>query len=436
MRLRSSALPVFLGLVALGCADVPSRLGSSPSEARRRVAGVLAAAADRFGPVQMEPTLEEFRPRLAQHSFAPSQLFDDPAWEVAGESRRRIGFWGRRDGARYLLGLAGEPPPLERVSDYRGELALERLGEHEYEWRWVDELSLGRVPPDFLAHLLGSTLLDAGSGVEDLPGWVRRALPRTAASLGRLVRLERLDPTLQPDGATHLGVRFVFEPERVRKEFPAYARYLERFFEPIEMNIQVQDEQGRRWWALDQRQLRVNARFRVHDGRLAPLDAAPGRMPERLRVKVDLSTKSGLFRVGFEELWVEVRLVRTPEEKALEVVGRESPRWRIPFMVKPLMRSALDRPFTGDGVRFDLGIRGGEDGLTRAEVGFRFVVFESWIVRHMGGFVSSATNAFREEAEEEANRFQGQVLTAFRDDVEALLAAGAAPPATGDAAPP
>jgi hypothetical protein len=394
------------------------------------VAGVLDAVAGRFGPVEMEPELEEFRPLLAQHSFAPSNIFDDPTWEVGGEGRRRIGFWGRRDGERYRLGLAGAPPALERVSDYRGELSLERLAENEYRWSWLDELSLGAVPPDFLASLLGAILLDAGSGVEELPDWLRRALPRTTRSLGRLVRLDRLDPTPQADGGTHVGLAFTFEPKRIAAEFPAYARYLERFFEPIQMNVQVYDEEGRRWWGFDQRDLGIQMRFRVHRGRLAPLADPPRPMPERLRVELSLTTRSGLFRVGFEELTGEVRLIRTPGEKAFRWSSRESPEWRIPFMVRPLMRSTLDRPFEDEGVRFGVGVRGGDDGLTRVEMSFRFVVFESWIVRRMGSFVASAGSEFREKAEEEANRFQGQVLEAFRADVAALLEAGGQPPPT------
>jgi len=404
-----------------GCGEVRERLATSPDEARVRVAGVLDAVAARFGPVEMESDLEEFRPRLAQHSFAPSRIFDDPAWAVRSDAQRRIGFWGRREGAAYRLGLAGDPPPLSRVSDYRGELELLRRAEDEYEWRWLDELSLGRVPPDFVAALLGSVFLDAGSGVEDLAGWLRQATPRTAASLGRLVRLVRLDPTLQSDGATHVGVGFVFEPERIRREYPAYARYLERYFGPLQMNVQVYDEEGRRWWGLDQRDLRVALRFRVYQGRLAPLEGAPRPLPDRLRVKLSLTTKSGLFRVGFENLLLDVRLIRTPGEKAMTLEAREPPHWRIPFVVKPLMRSALDRPFADEGARFGAGVRAGDDGLTRVEIQFRFTVLESWIVRRMGGFVAGATSEFREKAEAEANRFQGEVLQAFRDDALALL---------------
>jgi hypothetical protein len=355
---------------------------------------------------------------------------------VGGEARRRIGFWGRREAGTYRLGLAGEPPDLLRASDYRGELELERLAEHEYEWRWLDELSLGPVSPDLLARLLGSVLLDAGSGVEGLGEWLRRAAPRSSVSLGRLVRLVRLDPTPQADGATHIGLSFVFEPERIEDEFPAYARYLERFFEPIQMNVQVSDEQGRRWWGLDQRDLRIAMRFRVHQGRLAPLEEAPRPMPERLRVKLSLTTRSGPFRVGFEDLSADVRLTRTPGEKALRVTGCEPPQWRIPFLVKPLMRSALDRPFARGGMRFGVGIRDGGDGPTRIGMAFSFAVLESWIVRRMGGFVASATSEFREKAEEEANRFQGEVLEAFQADVAALLAAGGpAPPRIAGSGP-
>jgi hypothetical protein len=412
---------VTLALGFSSCGEVPERLGATPAEARALVAGILDAVAARFGPVVMESDLEDFRPRLAQHSFAPSRIFDDPAWVVGGDAHRRIGFWGRREGKGYRLGLAGNPPPLARASDYRGELELWRQAEDQYEWRWLDELSLGRVPPDFVAALLGSVFLDAASGEEDLAGWLRRAAPRTAASLGRLVRLVRLDPTLQPDGATHVGVGFVFEPARIREEFPAYARYLERFFEPIQMNLQVYDEERRRWWGLDQRDLRIALRFRVYQGRLAPLEDPPRRMPERLRVQLSLTTRSGLFRVGFENLRLNVRLTRTPAQKAMTVEGREPPHWRIPFLVKPLMRSALDRPFHEEGLLFGAGVRAGEDGLTRIELQFRFTILESWIVRRMGGFVASASSEFREKAEEEANRFQGEVLEAFRDDVEALL---------------
>ena len=56
---------------------------------------------------------------------------------------------------------------------------------------------------------------------------------------------------------------------------------------------------------------------------------------------------------------------------------------------------------------------------------YRLAVRESWIVRWLGSLAGTAMTEFWRGAEEEADRFSGQVLEALRMDVAALIEGGA-----------
>jgi hypothetical protein len=134
------------------------------------------------------------------------------------------------------------------------------------------------------------------------------------------------------------------------------------------------------------------------------------------------SVKSGVFRVGVENLVADVALVHTPRERGFRAMFAREPDWQLPFMVKPLLRAPLRRPFQDEGALFSMSLRETAEGVTLVDREFRLTVRESWIVRWLGSFGAGMTSVFRAGAEAEADRFMGECLWALRDDLVNLAA--------------
>ena len=73
----------------------------------------------------------------------------------------------------------------------------------------------------------------------------------------------------------------------------------------------LSDTSGTPWWRLELAELLWTFRFRVRDGSLVPLEgSAERRLPDRLRLAIDFSTKAGLFTIGVRGLVADVTLTR------------------------------------------------------------------------------------------------------------------------------
>jgi hypothetical protein len=159
----------------------------------------------------------------------------------------------------------------------------------------------------------------------------------------------------------------------------------------------------------------------VHDGRLAPLAGPPRRIPDRLRARVELTTKTGLFRTGFRDLVADVRLERDLARPGFALRFSREPDWRLPFLVEPLLHMSLRRPFEGEGALLAYALESGPDGRVRFTREIELSVRESWVLRWFGGIVGSAASDYRLTAEAEAELFSYELLEALREDLGALL---------------
>lgn len=414
----------------LACRGATSALGDTPAEARAHADELLGALESFFGPSDRDPRFESVRPKLARAALAPSRVFDDPSvWTARDGASRAMEFVGARGGGRYRIAVRPAAPAPARPADYHAHLRLRRLGPGEYEWSMREELSLGAVTASRLARALTALYTEA----ERLPGWEARqrvpeALPRTAVLLGRLFSLDTLRLAPAPDGATAVIVEATLHPEGIEGEYPRYAAFLRRYASPTLSGVLAHDRGGPRWWEAHVQDSRFTLRLRLHRGSLAPLDEPPRLLPESLGVRVDYSTKVGIFRVGFRGLEGDVGLERAPRQKAFTVRFQREPDWELPFLIEPLLRGSLRRPFEGEGSLLAFGVRDGAGDQTLVFRDYRIAVRESWIVRWLGGLLSTAVSDYRRGAERESHRFYARVLRALRADV--LDLAGGPGPAT------
>lgn len=425
-RLAAALLAVAAGG---GCGCAAMALGPTPVEARTRADELIDAVAARFGPVQIDPALAALRPKLAKAALVPSRIFNDPtAWTSMGGGERTAEFVGERSAGRYRMGVRSRTATPSRPGGYRGSLRLRALRAAEYEWTLREELAVGAVTAEDLSRALSALFVTAEEAPEaEARTRLREALPRAAAAFGRLFSLEDLRLAHSADGATAVTIDLRVDPGGIERDFPRYARFLRKYASPLRFHAVALDASGARWWEVEASENRLRLRLRVQRGDLWPLEGAPGPMPGVLRVRVDLVTKLGIFRVGFRGLQAEVALTRAVHEKGFAARFHQPPDWQLPFLVEPFLRSSLRRPFEGEGALLRYSARDGGGGPTLLVRDYAIAVRESWIVRWLGGLMGDALSEFRRGVEDEADRFSGEGLSALRADVLALLPPPRAP---------
>ena len=422
MRRAVPVVLVALAVPATSCQPAARALGGTAGEARLHADRLMRSLAGRFGPVVRGPEFVARRTRLARSALLPSRAFADSSlWTSREDSLRRLEFDGGWRAGRYAIEVRAGVPPPALPGDYRATLQLNSLGSGEYEWVARDELAVGPVEVGHLDRALTALFVAAertGAGEARIRGGAE--LPRAALAAGRLFTLETLEIAPAAGGGVTLRLVVAMRPEGIEATFPRYARYLRKYASPTRFHAELLDDQGGQWWEAEGREDRLTLRLRVRDGSLAPLTGPPRRVPGRLFLRGDLSARMGPFRVGLRGLEAEIALTRTPSEKAFTARFRKQPDWELPFLVAPLLRSSLRRPFTGEGALLSLAARG-QPGATVLVRDYRVAVKESWIVRWLGRLAGSAMSEFWRGAEEEADTFNGQVIDALRADLLALV---------------
>jgi len=409
-----------------GCGAAASGLGQTAAEAQHAVGEAVGALAARFGPVEREPAFDALRPKLQRASLVPSRVFDDPeVWTSRDGETRGVSFAGAFADGRYRVGVRPRPRPPLRPGDYTGALALRRLGPGEFEWSAAEAIALGTLPVDGVAGAATALLRGAETApAGDARGLLRRLLPRTATALGRGLRLAELQLARDGEGATRVSAVALLDPDTLATAFPRYAAFLRRHALPIRLHAEASDGRGGRFWELIGEDGRWALAARVRDGHLVPLGGGLRPVPDALRLRLDLTSKAGLFRYGVAGLEAHVRLLRRPGEKGFLASFTDEPGWVMPFLVKPLLRASLRRPFEGDGAELGYSLREDEAGRTLVTRDYRIVVQESWLVRWIGRNTGAVVAAFRGSAESEGDRFSAEALLALRADLIALAGGG------------
>lgn len=426
--IRTHAAASLLALLlasTIACRDAVPALGADPARATANASTLLHALADRFGPVELAPELARTRPRLTRYSLTPSRILDDTAmWTSRGDDDRTLEIAGARRGGIYtLFPYQGAQPP-RTPGHARHVMHLEALGDDEFRWTSIDEVALGPITTADLDRALTAIFLAAersGGDAVAARGQARSAFPRASASLARMFVLDSLRDVRDPDGATSVVLGIGLRPAHAERFFQSLGAYARKYWVPIRWHMVLRDSLDVRWGEFTKRGSSIVLRFRVKDGSLAPLGAAPRRVDDVMRLTADASVKVGIFRVGVRDLDVITSRSTSGTTMSLTFRFLDEPEWQLPPLVARLIRSPLRRPFEGSGALMRYGVRmqaAEDDTASTVWRDIDVTVRESGILRFFGRLGGTAFSDFRAGAEREAERLWGETLSALAKDVE------------------
>jgi len=431
MRRRSVVL-LLAGCLALplvaGCRAAALAHGTDTRTAQVHFDGLITGFEHRFTNVSRQPKVQYGRMRIARYAFAPSKLVDDTAIWTASRTVRagadRAAEWqAGLTNNQFLFSARHEAPLPTRVGEQRHLIAVTQRGPDDWFWHTVVEHHVGAMPPGRAADVARAFFASAERPGSAMRADYRDAFPRTVGALGRLLSIDSIFATSQLDGSTLVSMQIRLNARGLAPQFPAYAKYLQKYIEPARYRYRLADRLGNEYFDAQAVNRVLTVRFRTNQGALQPLAGQARPMPDTLILTVDAMAKLGLFSVGVSNMVGEFVHIDTPRERAWQVRFTREPKWHLPLIAERLLSGAIRRPFEGNGVYFKLGLRTEPSGQTISERIVDVAVKESAIMRWLGNLGFTAMSDFAGNVEEEENRFLVELFRAMRSDMEALVRA-------------
>ncbi len=416
-------------LVAIVCAGLACRqsapaFGPGLAAARANADEFLYSIGSRFTNIQRPPRLIHARARFGHYALTPSGVFNDTSvWLANGpDSSRLFGNEGRFVADRYVVQATLSNTLPDKLTESREIVRLRKLTDSEYEWYTNVDVALGRIRAQDISNVVARTLA-AGEGRS--PAEIRAdytaSFPRTAATLGRLFRVDTLKTTHDSQGATTYDIAIRLTPETLRATMPNYAAYIEKYISKGRYRLTLTDRTGARWLDARASDYYVHFKVRSKDGRFAPLEGPVREMPRALTIRLDMSMRILVFRVGWTDMIGEFNIIEAPDERGWGMRFAREPEWRLPPSVGYLLKSSLRRPFQGNGIPIRISIKDNPGAQTLLNRRLSLVVRESGILRFLNRLSGTAVGDFLGPSEREANRFNADAFRALRSDVTALL---------------
>lgn len=420
--------------VSVSCRAATDAFGSSGASAKANAEGFASAMEHRFTRVTRAEKVSNARTRLGRYAFAPSKLVNDTALWTSSRSagtgaERRLDIAGSLAGTvasgSYAFTTSTQTRVPSKLGDSHHAIALTQMSD-DGEWKWATKVenAIGSMSPAQASDIFRALFLSAERASSTVRSDYRSAAPRMTAALARMVVIDSLQTTSQPDGSTRVTVGMFFSKSRLQGDFPALAKYVDKYLDPLKMHVRLTDKTGAEWFVIRMNDLHLSLQFRSHDGALQPLVGAARAMPDTLQLLVDGSTKLSFFTVGVSNMRGQFVHVKTTADNAWVMRFTEEPKWHLPLIAERLLNTPLKRPFAGEGVQFRMGVRGANGAQTLLYRNASAVVQESAIMRFLGNLGFTAASDFAGKVEEEQNRFVAEWFRAFRSDISALPAIG------------
>jgi len=410
-----------------GCRAAALAYGSDVVAARVNADAFAAAMEARFTNVARNPKFAAARMRIGRYAFAPSKLGNDSSmWTGMRTTRagadRDLEVQAGLSGAQYLFTTRRAVPMPVRIGDSRHLIELEQLGEDDWAWRTRVDQAIGPMPPGRADDIARALFLSAERPAAAVRADYRAMVPRTAAALGRLLAIDSIASVPQSDGSTLVTLQITVSGDRLKRNFPDFAKYVGKYVEPASYRFRLSDRTGSDWFDAEARNQLLTVRFRSHDGQLQPMVGAARRMPDTLQLHVDALARISFFTVGVTKMQGEFVHTKNARDRGWEMRFTKEPEWHLPLITERLLRSPLRRPFEGKGVKFTLGFRTGPEGQTLLTREFDVTVRESAIMRFLGNLGFTAMSDFAGKVEDQENRFIAEIMAALRMDVATLTA--------------
>lgn len=420
--IRSSI--VVAAALTSACRAVPPAFGPTLPAARSNADELLGGIAMRFTNVQRTPRFTEARDKLGKYALTPSAIYTDSAvWtSIAPDNTRLLFIEGSFNNNRYLFAPKPAVPMPDKVGESRHFIQLKRFSSDEFEWFTSVDIGAGRIGADDFANVI-SRFMAAGENTHPnlLRAEYRTFFPRSTASLGRLFSLDSLRTVPDDEGATTIVLGIRLKPDSIKKSFPDFAAYLEKYVSPSRYRVQLTDSRGVKWFEIRGRDNLLQMRFRSKGGHFMPLEGGIRSIPDSLQIKVDFTTRILFFNVGVANMVGEFNNIDSDRERGWAMRFRKEPDWKLPPAVRFFIKSPLRRPFQGNGATFRISLRDNPGTQTILNHRSGVVVQESAILRFLGKLGATAMGDFIGESEAQENRFNAEVFTALRADVRALL---------------
>ena len=411
-------------LPGLACRQSAPAFGPGLATARANADEFLYSIGSRFTNIQRPPRLIHARAQFGHYALTPSGVFNDTTvWLANGpDSSRLFGNEGRFVTDRYIVQATLTNTLPDKLTESREIVRLRKLTDSEYEWYTNVDVALGRIRAQDVSNVVARTLA-AGEGRSsaEIRADYRASFPRSVATLGRLFTIDTLRTTHDSEGATTYDIAIRLTPETLKATMPNYSAYIEKYISKGQYRLTLTDRTGARWldaWASD---YYVHFKIRSKDGRFAPLEGRVREMPRSLAIKVDMSMRILVFRVGWTDMVGEFNIIESADERGWGMRFAKEPEWRLPPSVGYLLKSALRRPFQGSGIPIRISIKDNPGSQTLLNRRLSLVVRESGILRFLNRLSGTAVGDFLGPSEREANRFNADAFRALRADVATLL---------------
>jgi hypothetical protein len=380
------------------------------------------ALAVRFGVAYRDPRFESIRPRMIRHALTPSRLYPDTTiWTSIDGGVKTVTVAGELDGDRYILAVRSTVPRPDAPGKSRHVMHLRRIGDAVHQWDSTDELAIGTASAAEVFSVFGGAM----RGLERPAGEVRidyrTGFPRTTEMLGRLFTLDTLRTVTTMDSSTVVTIAARLDADRLRPYAPRYAAYIDEYLRPLRIELALTDASGIIWGTARLRKNVFELRLRTRDGRLQPLLGEVATPPDSLRLRIAFFAKVLFFDVGASDLIADLVPIRDERTRGWSLRFRREPRWHFPLAVSRLLRAPLRRPFADDGTRLEYVVHDSIGGQTLLARNIHMVVQESAIIRWLGALGATAMGDLSTEAEQEKDRFTGEVFRAVGEDARLLL---------------
>lgn len=371
-----------------------------------------------------DPKYEVAREKIANAALLPSRVWKDTSvWTdtADGKSRRTLLVGGRFAAGRYALDASRVVPWPDEPAASRHVIDLIRLGDDEFAWDTEVAYAIGDAAAADVRALFGA-LLAAGEGRDEaaVRADYQRTVPRTAAVLGLLFRVDSIKTAHLPDSSTLATYAVTMTPTVLARQYPDFAKYLTRYVESARMRWSVADRAGVPFLDAGMRDGRIQFRVRTRGGRVVAMAGPPRPMPDSLVLHGDMTVKVRLFTVGIRRYESALTLVRGAHQTGFTVVSRQEPHWVLPLVTERLLRSPLRRPFRGEGTLFGMSVHDSTGQQTILLRKLHLEVEESAILRFIGRLSSIAVGDFAGEVEQQELAWFREVFTALVADARAL----------------